>query len=119
MVRRLFLLSYLSCMPCWAIAGDKVATEFDRPAVADFNLCAKPHWPMESVRNEQTGVVTFVFLINENGEVADAFVKKSSGHAALDQATLEAVRKCRFKPGIKDGKPVSAWMSMQYVWRLD
>jgi TonB family protein len=60
-----------------------------------------------------------VFLIDENGEVADAVVKKSSGDAVLDQATLEAVRKCRFKPGIKDGKPVSAWMWMQYVWRLD
>ena len=118
-MRRLFLLSGLVCVPCWAIPGDKVGTEIDRPAVADFNRCAKPEWPKESLRNEQTGVVSFIFLINENGEVADAFVEKSSGHAALDQATLEAVGKCRFKPGIKDGKAVPAWMSMKYVWRLD
>jgi protein TonB len=88
-------------------------------AVADFNTCAKPEWPKSSLRNEETGTVTLQFLIAEDGRVADSKIQKSSGFRDLDKAAVTGISKCRFKPGMVDGKPEKAWMSMQYVWTLE
>lgn len=88
-------------------------------AVADFNTCAKPEWPKASLRNEETGTVTLSFLIGTDGRVADSKVLKSSGFRDLDKAALTGIGKCRFKPGMTDGKPEQAWMQMQYVWTLE
>jgi protein TonB len=88
-------------------------------AVADFNTCAKPEWPKASLRNEETGVVTLSFLIGEDGRVADSKIVKSSGFRDLDKAAVVGISKCRFKPGMNDGKPEKAWMQMQYVWTLE
>lgn len=118
-IRMLFLSCLSLTFSSAAIADENVEKDRDRDAVADFNTCAKPHWPMESVKQQQTGTVMFAFLIAVDGQVADAVIKKSSGHLLLDEATLEAVKKCKFRPGIKDGKPIAAWMKMQYVWTFE
>jgi protein TonB len=88
-------------------------------AVADFNTCAKPEWPKASLRNEETGTVTLSFLIGTDGRVADSKIVKSSGFRDLDKAAVVGISKCRFKPGMNDGKPEQAWMQMQYVWTLE
>jgi periplasmic protein TonB len=88
-------------------------------AVADFNTCAKPEWPKSSLRNEETGTVTLQFLIGVDGHVADSKIVKSSGFRDLDKAAVVGISKCRFKPGMVDGKPEQAWMQMQYVWTLE
>lgn len=88
-------------------------------AVADFNTCAKPEFPKASLRNEETGTVTLSFLIGTDGRVADSKVLKSSGFRDLDKAAQTAISKCRFKPGLVDGKPEQAWVPVQYVWTLD
>ena len=89
------------------------------PAVADFSTCAKPEWPKSSLRNEETGTVTLSFLIGVDGHVADSKLVKSSGFRDLDKAAINGISKCRFKPGMTDGKPEQAWMQMQYVWTLE
>ena len=89
------------------------------PAVADFNVCAKPEWPKSSLRNEETGTVTLSFLIGVDGHVADSKIVKSSGFRDLDKAAVTGISKCKFKPGTTDGKPEQAWMQMQYVWTLE
>ncbi len=86
--------------------------------VADFGTCAKPVWPKQSLRNENTGTVTLQFKISEDGRVEESKVKKSSGHPALDEAAREGITKCMFKPATEGGKPKAAWMQMQYVWTL-
>lgn len=88
-------------------------------AVADFSTCAKPEWPKASLRNEETGTVTLSFLIGTDGRVADSKIVKSSGFRDLDKAAVSGISKCRFKPGMTDGKPEQAWMQMQYVWTLE
>ncbi|MDB5915995.1 MAG: peptidase [Massilia sp.] len=87
-------------------------------ARADFKSCAKPHYPQESLRYGHQGTVTLGFKISEDGQVQDSNLKKSSGFPLLDEAAREAIAKCRFKPATQGGKPIPAWMSMQYVWTL-
>ncbi|HAT34058.1 MAG TPA: ABC transporter substrate-binding protein [Janthinobacterium sp.] len=88
-------------------------------AVADMSTCAKPEYPKSSARNEETGTVTLSFLIGLDGHVADSKILKSSGFRELDKAAVKGIGKCKFKPGMNDGKPEQAWMSMQYVWTLE
>jgi bla regulator protein BlaR1 len=89
------------------------------PPVADFRTCAKPVWPKQSLRNENTGTVTLGFKISADGLVEDSKVKNSSGFVALDEAAREGIAKCMFRPATQAGTPVAAWMQMQYVWTLE
>lgn len=92
--------------------------EPEKPAIADFASCAKPHYPAESIKLHHTGTVALGFLVAKNGTVKESKVTKSSGHAALDEAAHTALTKCRFKPATTKGKPVEAWTAVQYVWSL-
>ncbi|MFP5391731.1 MAG: M56 family metallopeptidase [Gammaproteobacteria bacterium] len=100
-----------------ADARDKNAAVI-RPAVADFDSCSKPVWPAAALSEQRTGTVTLGFTIGPDGRVVDSEVRRSSGHPDLDEAAREGISKCRFKPGIRNGKPFESKMQMQYVWTL-
>jgi bla regulator protein BlaR1 len=87
-------------------------------AVANFSSCEKPVWPKQSLRDGNQGTVTLAFKIGEDGKVENSRLQKSSGFALLDEAAREGIAKCRFRPATQGGKPVPAWMRMQYVWTL-
>ena len=63
---------------------------------------------------EQAGIEGTVYvrtLVLKDGQVDSAFVEKSSGSKALDDAALKAAYKNRFKPGIRDGCPAASWVT--------
>lgn len=88
------------------------------PAVANFNSCAKPVWPKQSLRDGNQGTVTLAFKISADGKAEQSKLLKSSGFPLLDEAALQGITKCRFKPATQADTPVPAWMQMQYVWTL-
>lgn len=90
----------------------------EKPAIANFESCARPEYPAESIKLHQTGTVALGFLVAKDGTVKGSKVTKSSGHVALDEAAHSALTKCRFKPATTKGKPVEAWTAVQYVWTL-
>jgi protein TonB len=49
-------------------------------------------YPPEARRREQEGRVVLSFILLADGTVADLSVRKSSGHAALDEAAMAAIR---------------------------
>jgi TonB family protein len=85
---------------------------------ADLNTCAKPVWPQESLRREETGKVTLGFLIGLDGMVLESSVLESSGHPLLDLAARDGLEKCRFTPPPQIGRTQPQWTKMQYVWTL-
>ena len=88
-------------------------------AVVDFGSCAKPVWPADALAAQKTGTVTLAFLVGVDGKFKESKIVKSSGHGELDEAARTGIEKCTFTPGKLDGKPVDAWMMMQYVWTLE
>jgi bla regulator protein BlaR1 len=88
------------------------------PAVANFATCVKPMYPKESLRYEHQGTVTLAFKIGADGKVQESNLKNSSGFPLLDETAREAIAKCQFRPATQGGKPIAAWMQMQYVWTL-
>jgi len=89
------------------------------PAVVDFSGCAKPEYPRNSARNEETGTVVLQFLIGLDGRVIESKVQKTSGFKDLDKAARQALSLCKFKPGTTDGKPEQSWTKVEYVWKLE
>ena len=106
-----------------ALAGNAYSPRFAReeqPAQPlAFDLCPKPQYPKASLRNEETGVVTYRFTIGANGRVLKQQVLRSSGFRDLDRAGMEALAQCYFRPASIKGQPVQSPMEMQYVWTLE
>lgn len=88
-------------------------------AVVDFLTCSKPVWPAAALAAHHTGTVTLKFKIDREGKAVDSKVVRSSGHDSLDQAALEGIGKCHFKPALLNGMPVVSSKQMQYVWTLE
>ena len=88
-------------------------------AVADFNSCARPHYPQADLDARHAGTVTLAFLVSAEGQVTDSRIRRSSGHPTLDEAAHAALSECRFRPARNHGRPVQRWTQVQYVWTLD
>ncbi len=67
---------------------------------------AAPQYPAAAKSIRATGVVKVEVTISEKGEVSS--VQKTSGHQMLQAAAIDAIRKWKFKPFVRDGQPVKA-----------
>lgn len=85
---------------------------------ADLASCAKPVYPAEALAARHTGTVKLAFLVGADGKLTDSKVEKSSGHPALDDAALQAIKLCKFVAASAKGKPVESWAHVDYVWKL-
>ena len=65
-----------------------------------------PAYPVDVQKERVTGRVDLVFDIAADGSVARGKVERSSGDTRLDAAALSAANKWKFRPEVKDGKPV-------------
>ena len=68
-----------------------------------------PVYPAALRSRKIDGIVTVIFVVDANGRVANAKVEKSSD-PAFDKPALDAVRKWKFEPAMKEGRKVSAKM---------
>ena len=89
-----------------------------RPAMADFSTCGKPQYPQADIAANHEGTVTLNFRVDASGVVTESAILRSSGYASMDEAARGALHRCRFAPALRDGKPVSSWQPVQYVWTL-
>jgi protein TonB len=78
---------------------------------------APPTYPDSLRKTRVEGSVTLVFVLDETGRVLDPRVE-SSTHKDFEAPALEAIRKWKFKPGIKDGQPVRAFLRQPIRFRL-
>jgi protein TonB len=76
-----------------------------------------PTYPAELKKAKIEGVVTLVFVLNEDGRVEDPRVENAS-RPEFEKPALEAVRKWRFRPGEKDGKPVRTYIKQPLRFRV-
>jgi protein TonB len=78
-----------------------------------------PQYPALAVRLGQEGDVRLALTIAETGDVVEARVVASSGHALLDAAAISWVEShWRYEPAKRDGKPVGAVTEAVVTFRL-
>jgi len=69
------------------------AAEADYFSLVSAHLNRKKKYPSEAKKAQQQGIVTVRFTVGRNGTVSNVMIKKSSGHALLDQATLDLMQR--------------------------
>ncbi len=79
----------------------------------------KPGYPRLARSRGHEGRVLIQVSVLGNGRVGSARVAGSSGHASLDRAALRAVKRWRFRPALRNGKPVTATIRVPVVFRLE
>lgn len=100
------------------VAGGGTAPRFLMPS-ADGRSHPKPRYP-ESARDEgREGTALLKVTVLPTGKVGEAMIERSSGHADLDQAAVEAVMKWSFLPARRGETPVSASIRIPVTFSLD
>jgi TonB family protein len=77
----------------------------------------EPDYSDEARRAKVEGVVTIYFEVNERGLPQNLRIFRPLG-MGLDEKAIEAVLKWRFRPGYKDGKPVTVTSQIVITFRL-
>jgi protein TonB len=79
---------------------------------------ATPVYSRISVKMREAGKAVVRVLIDETGLPRNVQLVQSTGFPRLDDATLAAVRTCRFKPHLENGVAVAAWAVLPFEFEL-
>lgn len=79
----------------------------------------QPEYPYSAKRKGQTGVVEVKALVGADGNVQSVSVERADPKGFFEDAVLIAVRKWKFKPGVKDGQNVPTWVVFPVRFELN
>ena len=80
-----------------------------------------PAYPAQAAAQDQGGRILLKVKVDELGRAADIEVEASEPAGVFDAAAVAAVQDWRFRPAIRDGKPIESWVrcrSASLRWRL-
>lgn len=111
-----------------ALTIDLNGTDSDTNAIAFNVIPARPDdrfrnrppaYPDDAARRGEHGKVELLVHVSAGGYAVGADVVESSGSASLDKAAVDAVRKWRFRPAIREGKAVPNDMPFLFDFTLN
>jgi TonB family protein len=76
-----------------------------------------PDYSEEARKAKYQGVVVLWMIVGADGRPRDVKIARSLG-MGLDQKAIEAVRRWKFEPALKDGKPVAVQINVEVNFRL-
>ena len=85
--------------PVAAARGSATPVPISQPA---------PRYPQEALRRNDGGTVRVSVTVAMDGSVERLELAEGSGSRYLDRAAMEAVRRWRFQPAMRDGQPIVA-----------
>lgn len=97
-----FILSFL-CLLAVGFLSARAESQTTAPVPV---RAVPPVFPDNMRREGVSGVVTVSFTVDESGNVQEPEVQKAS-HDSFVQPALDAVRKWKFKPALRDGTPIA------------
>jgi protein TonB len=77
-----------------------------------------PTYPVESLRKREQGTVVVAVTVGLDGSVVDVSINRSSGFERLDKVVINAVRKWRWRPILRNGQPVMVRGFVEYPFVL-
>jgi len=100
------------------------ATVADRPYHVGGNVkppklihSVDPQYSKEARKAKFSGVVEVYLVLDENGNPTHVRVAKSAG-MGLDEEAVKAVSQYKFRPAMKDGKPVKVDMYVDVNFQI-
>jgi len=118
------LLAGLAATAAWAEGEDAVSLP---PVVVTapypiepprYRAIARPPYPEAARRQGLEGTVVLLVKVLTDGRTGEIKVKRPSGHAALDEAAVEAARRWAFQPATQGRAPVEAWVEVPVTFEL-
>ncbi len=91
------------------------------PGVVDGAKLAKPiapEYPPACIRRGQQGTVILDIRVLSTGRAGEIKLFRSSGHAKLDAAAIDAARQARFTPARKNGRNVESQVKLPVKFLL-
>lgn len=85
---------------------------------ANYSKNPRPGYPARAVREGWQGEVLVRVQVQANGRAGILKVHRSSGHPLLDDAALTAIKSWSFVPAYQGERPVSGWVTVPIVFRL-
>ncbi|HEY4842953.1 MAG TPA: energy transducer TonB [Terriglobales bacterium] len=76
-----------------------------------------PEYSTQARKEGIAGTVVLSLVVGPDGDPRDITVVRSLGHG-LDEQAIAAVKRWKFEPGMKDGKPVAVQLSIEVAFRL-
>ncbi len=78
----------------------------------------KPPYPPLARKRGYEGRLVVRFLVTPRGLVDKVTLVKSSGYSILDRAAVKTVKRWRFSPATKRGRPIPYWVEVPVVFDL-
>lgn len=110
-------LSTLSVLILFAVAALTALAEGKREQAVPVRTVS-PEMPVSFRREGSSGLVTVSFDIDEQGNVKDPKVEKST-HRELEEPTIKALKKWKFKPAMQDGTPVASHITIPIKFSVE
>lgn len=98
-------------------AGEKFYTGREVDTKARLISKPEPIYTEAARQNEIEGTVILKVVLSGTGSVISIRVTQGLPHG-LTERCVEAAKKIKFVPAIKDGKPVSMWVQLEYNFNL-
>lgn len=97
--------------------GGKIAPRFVIPRAGRSN--PKPRYPEGARAEGREGTTLLRVTVLPTGEVGEALVERSSGHADLDRSAVEAVMRWTFLPARRGESPVISSVRIPVTFALE
>ncbi len=111
---------FILCAATVCLAGDKKVNAVEiGPGITPPKLLevASPEYTPEAKKAKIEGDVLLTIVIDQNGDVVDAVVKKGLGKG-LDEQAIAAVKVWKYKPATKDDEPIAVKMDVTTTFML-
>ncbi|MFN2499039.1 MAG: energy transducer TonB [Pyrinomonadaceae bacterium] len=97
--------------------NERIISSKDADERAQITKKPPPEYTREARRNGIQGFVVLRALLAADGKVSRIRVIKGLA-AGLTEKAIRAACRIQFKPGMKNGRPASTWVTAEYVFRL-
>lgn len=96
-----------------------VAPTGNAEASIDYDFAPAPPYPRSELQRGVEGTVVLRIEVDGEGRVMQVEIQHSSGNRRLDRAAQQQVaRHWRFKPALRDGRPVAGWVRVPIEFSL-
>lgn len=90
-----------------------------RLPVPHLEACAKPDYSLQSLIDDDQGLVVVAVQVGPDGKALDSAILVSSGSKAIDEAARRSYLQCQHTPGTIGGKPATMWAFVHYFWTIN
>jgi periplasmic protein TonB len=78
----------------------------------------RPRYPATALRNSQEGWVDVQYTVNTDGSVSNISVVSAEPRHVFDSAAMDALRRAKFSPALRDGTAVASQQQKRIEFKL-